>query len=113
MTEEKINEMALEAYPEKYVQMPFCMSANDINEDHREGYKKALNDIESLPKIKVWVARDSDGCLTLCKVKPQRWEGDFWIGEGGAEYFPLDSQIFPELTWEDEPIEVELLIRKI
>ena len=62
-------------------------------------------------KIKGWVARDSDGSLTLWKVKPHRWKDDFWIC--GEEFFSLSLQIFPELTWESEPIEVELTIKKI
>lgn len=62
-------------------------------------------------KIKGWVARDSDGSLTLCKAKPQRYMNDCWVN--AEEYFPLGSQIFPELTFEDEPIEVELTIKKI
>lgn len=115
MTEEQINEKALEAYPEKFVQMPFCISANDINGDHREGYKKALNDIESLPKIKGWVVRDECG-LWLYREKPYRVEGTFcshWTDKNGPNSeLPLDINIFPELTLEDEPIEVEILIRK-
>lgn len=62
-------------------------------------------------KIKGWVARDSDGSLTLCKVKPLRWNNDCWVG--AEEYFPLSRTLFPELTFESEPIEVELTIKKI
>ena len=62
-------------------------------------------------KIKGWVARDSNGSLTLCKVRPSRYENDCWVD--AEEYFPLDSQIFPYLKWEDEPIEVELTIKKV
>lgn len=62
-------------------------------------------------KIKGWVARDSDGSLTLCKVKPSRYENGCWVS--GEEYFPLRRALFPELSFDDEPIEVELTIKKI
>ena len=124
MTEEQINEKALEAYPEIYVQTPYCMSTYDVNEDHRGGYKKALNDIESLPKIKGWVAR----CKWRCPQELYFYSGDdkpircgshvddvnedfYW--DFNHEAYPLPPTTFPELTWEDEPIEVELLIRKV
>ena len=122
MTKEQINEKALESYPERYVQMPYCMSTYDVNEDHRDGYKKALNDIESLPKIKGWVARDnaehygnSKGWLRLHFRRPER-EMHQWVSKD--EFDVDDSQILNDdmlekLTWEDEPIEVEILIRKI
>ena len=61
-------------------------------------------------KIKGWVAREDDGWLFLGKEKPRR-QYHAWLG--AEEYFELDTNLFPELTWEDEPIEVELLIRKL
>ena len=62
-------------------------------------------------KIKGLVARDSDGSLNIHQEKPSRQSIYFWMFEGG--YFHVDKTLFPELTWNDEPIEVELLIRKI
>ena len=82
----------------------------------QEESKKELNDIESLPKIKGWAARDEYG-LWLYREKPYRVEGVFyshWTDKNGPNSeFPININIFPELTWEDEPIEVEILIRKI
>lgn len=108
----------------------------DANEDKREGYIKgfidAQNEIslnsfydgrkvaeqeyESLPKIKGWVARDKAGRLGLYDQCPQKdnskhgiWEiAKTWIGR-----FDL-SRIKPDIECgTDEPIEVELLIRKV
>ena len=62
-------------------------------------------------KIKGWVARDSDGSLNIHQEKPSRWSIYLWTFGGG--YFHIDKTLFPELTWEDEPIEVELTIKKI
>ena len=76
--------------------------------------KKTMNEQEY--KIKGWVARDECG-LWLYREKPYRVEGTFcshWTDKNGPNSeFPLDINIFSELTWEDEPIEVELTIKKI
>lgn len=59
----------------------------------------------------MWIARDKDGTLSLYRdkpvragIEPYRWWGDEVDG------FDLDSSLFPNLTWEDEPIEVDLTI---
>lgn len=68
------------------------------------------------PKIKGWVARDKDDLIGDGKIlyfginKPKREEGcwgDF------DEYMALPSDMFPDLKWEDAPIEVELTIKKV
>lgn len=61
-------------------------------------------------KIKGWVARDSFGRVFLFKSKPIRSNGT-WIS--ALDYYSLLRSDFPELTWEDEPIEVEFTIKKI
>ena len=61
-------------------------------------------------KLKGWVARDGDYELCLYEEYPARgnkyWEvlGDFW---------QLPPHLFPSLTWEDEPIEVEITIQEV
>jgi len=62
-------------------------------------------------KIKGWVASDYDKTPMLYTIKPHRLITGVWCG--GKDYFPLDKNIFPELTWNDEPIEVELTIKKV
>ena len=61
-------------------------------------------------KIKGWVARDKDGSITLYEDKPFRdgeiWKGCSWKSSGIYDLF------FPDLKWEDEPVEVELSIIK-
>lgn len=63
----------------------------------------------------MWVARDKDGELNLYKAKPQRsdaigYNHESWdtlkFDDNGIE---LDPKLFPDLTWDDEPIEVELV----
>lgn len=59
------------------------------------------------PKVEtlLWVARDKDGWLRLFQTKPER---DYESWEGG-DYFYLRSDEFPEVKWEDGPIEVALV----
>ena len=67
---------------------------------------------------KVWVARDWDGGLFSYKEKPWRQEVDrMWLDspiyqdykyDGIGCLGQLDNKLYPDLKWEDEPIEVEL-----
>lgn len=58
-------------------------------------------------KYKLWVARDWGGMLYAYFNKPIR---DTVWKEWGSDKVSLsiDDSFFPELEWEDEPIEVEL-----
>ena len=58
-------------------------------------------------KYKLWVARDWGGILDAYFNKPIRdtfWEE--WNSDKAS--LIIDDLFFPELKWEDEPIEVEL-----
>ena len=83
-------------------------------------------------KIKGWVARDDDRCICFFFSKPRRacytnkrlyfeeeleedmipwvWAVSHDVKDG---YFALPHVMFPELNWEDEPIEVELTINPL
>lgn len=71
---------------------------------------------EGLPTLKGWVARDSvedafNGCgLILHCKKPWRTGGE-WSNQTIAMHLPWN--MFPDLKWEDEPIEVELTIKSL
>lgn len=56
---------------------------------------------------KLWVARDTSGALFLTDNKPERCDFEYgmWISEG-KNMMLVNG--FPNLTWDDEPIEVEL-----
>lgn len=55
-------------------------------------------------KYKYWVARDADGEIAFFKEKPERseylWEAK-WL-------CCIRYEMFPDITWENEPIEVEI-----
>lgn len=63
--------------------------------------------------ISGWVARDSNSDLFIYNDKPKRdtrWDGvGIWYGEYITE---LASNHFPDLTWDSEPLEVELIIKR-
>lgn len=67
-------------------------------------------------KLKAWVARDKfdDGLSIYSVAKPERERG-FWSNDGnkGASRMFINKELFPELKWDDEPIEVELIIKKV
>lgn len=75
----------------------------------------------------MYVVRDKDGDLWLFTSKPVRvkerlnheeyeyWEKPEYPDDGDDAYdvIYVDSKLFPELKWEDEPIEVKLVeVRK-
>lgn len=56
-----------------------------------------------------WIARDKNDKLRLFNCRPMKlkWFGE-WIG-GLANLNPED---FPDVTWENSPQKVDLIIRK-
>ena len=57
---------------------------------------------------KLWVAREKSGGLFLYKTKPIL-DYDFGIWFSDLDCMgTISKNLFPELKWEDEPIEVEL-----
>lgn len=70
--------------------------------------------------IQGWVCRDKkDNTLNLHAEKPYRArsgydlseEPDWWESDS-ASFLPLDKSIFPDLTWDSEPLEVEITIKR-
>ena len=61
----------------------------------------------------MWVARDKDGELDLYLNKPNRCNYIGWTRENwdsfDEKWIELDSKLFPDLTLDDEPIEVEIV----
>lgn len=67
----------------------------------------------------MWIARDKDETLWLFEEMPQRITGDIYKDDGwwcdvedtsrNMSYCMLDSNLFPDLKWEDEPREVVLV----
>ena len=73
--------------------------------------------IESVPKIKGWIARYDTHYLHVFSEKPSRNIdnsslnfGKVWNGKG---ILALDCNLFPQITWEDEPVEAEIILHYI
>lgn len=84
----------------------------DLNEKRRKGYIKCAEEYESLPKIRGWVARHKNGELCLFSNKPEYKLALGWVDEH-QHWRVINRKLFPEITIESEPVEVELLIRKV
>jgi hypothetical protein len=57
--------------------------------------------------MKLWIARDENGCLYLYN-KPPRLEKSYFFPQKGYDSFSLDSELFPEVTFYNSPQEVQL-----
>lgn len=58
----------------------------------------------------MWVARNKDGTLNFFSKVPDRLGVSWCVGDNVSTYHcKLDSTLFPELTWNNEPIEIELV----
>lgn len=88
-----------------------------------QGFTEIIDtkEINKLFATKLWVARDKNGWLHLWFREPHR-AINFWIAEqiqdGWLEReefvqnkHRLDDNLFPEIKWEDEPVEVGLFIK--
>lgn len=92
------------------VMVPFI---NGLAHDaYLQGAQDCLGKQESKQEsvIQGWVARDTDDLLRLHYSKPERTDGGYWQGGYKSTYFP--KGLFPDLTWESEPEEVELIIKR-
>ena len=58
--------------------------------------------------MKMWIARDESGYIYLYDSKPELvadWSGRIWKA---SDFFELSPDSFPEVTFENSPMEVEL-----
>ena len=63
--------------------------------------------------MKMWIARDQNGDLFLYPIKPDRYATEHYVFFNGDDWWHIDSDLFPEVTFENSPMEVELkLIEK-
>ena len=136
MTKKEIEKMAYKAYPVKN-DTEYDKYGNaetvDLNAGRREGYIRAMTemrglakkfgereaklilDFEKLPKLHGWVARQPDGTLWLFEeCRPCLVLGEWGTAIGGErELDGIDTDEFADLTYDSEPVEVELLVRKV
>lgn len=59
--------------------------------------------------MKLWIARDEDGTLCVSNEKPRlSVSGNCWLTSGDADNLFLNNELFPEVTIENSPQEVEI-----
>lgn len=60
----------------------------------------------------MYLARDKNNDLYLFYKKPQKIRDCWWAdSELDGSYLKLDKTLYPEVTWDSEPLEVDLVIR--
>ena len=57
--------------------------------------------------MRLWIARDKDGSLILYDNAPDK-RSEYFLPYVGYNDMPLDDRMFPEVTFENSPQEVEL-----
>lgn len=63
--------------------------------------------------MNMYIARDQNGDLFLYPIKPDRYVTEYYVFFTGDDWWNIDSDLFPEVTFENSPMEVELkLIEK-
>lgn len=61
---------------------------------------------------KIWDKELQDSDLCVAMEKPERdQEMGCWFHMG--YFIPLKTELWPDLKWDDEPVEVEILVKKI
>lgn len=78
-------------------------------EDGYTAAEQSMTDSEATV-IQGWVACDKGGMVRLHYTEPKRTDGGYWQGAFKSSYLPKGK--FPSLTWSDEPIELELIIKR-
>lgn len=75
------------------------------------GKQETKQETDADTVIQGWVARDSDGNLFMFSIKPERDEAlQVWVGRYAN--CGLRNSLFSDLTWVDEPQEVEIIIKE-
>ena len=91
-----------------------CFAGYEIEAAFADGMLAERERLASCPTIKGWVARDGHGSLVFSNEKPSRvvWCGwNLWKVSRGTPAVVLPNSIYSALRWEDEPIEVEIIVK--
>lgn len=116
ITQEEIEKAAEEYVRNNPFTHPYTVIAT--RESYKDGICFALGKQEKDTDtgFQGWVARDENGRLCLYQNEPEREASDFsprgyWTDRTN-QYIDFPPNLFPDLTWNDEPQEVELVIKR-
>lgn len=104
MNADKALELARLAYPnDENLRVAYMLGLN-------EGYELHKSQMMKEAVLDGWVARDKNGKLYFFEVEPRRLEDRWW----DRDYLCIEvnKDLFPGLSWKDEPSEVKLIIIK-
>ena len=62
--------------------------------------------------MKLWIARNTDDTLVLFQSKPILGSDFIWEELLNEDCMYIEEYLFPEVTWENSPKEVELKLVK-
>lgn len=62
--------------------------------------------------MKLWIARNEDNTLVLFQSKPILKDELIWDEILNEDYMFIPEYLYPEVTFENSPMEVELVIKK-
>lgn len=118
---ETIPQEEIEKAAEEYVRNnPFTHPYTVIatRESYKDGICFALGKQEKDTDtgFQGWVARDENGRLCLYQNEPEREASDFsprgyWTDRTN-QYIDFPPNLFPDITWDSDPIEVEITIKR-
>lgn len=63
----------------------------------------------------MWIARDEDNSLNLFNSRPRlQFEGGegFWQCTDNYDFVGLDENLYPQITFENSPQEIEIKIKQ-
>ena len=112
----KCLEFAYRAVDYEYGHIYTCLSDDD-KKLFNETLKYLNTLMDNVKQQSMWIARDEDGSLRIYNDEPIRsciddkWTIDF-SKTLYDECMAIDDDLFPELKWEDEPLEIKLIKRK-
>ena len=87
------------------------MLDDTLEKETKESLNQWLSEKDADTAIQGWVAKDNDiDGVYLYNSMPERginvWNGHMSL------LIHLDSNLFPDLTWDSEPIKVSILIKR-
>ena len=68
--------------------------------------------IEWISNMKLWIAKDKNGALALYTEEPMLYYNSQYEGPYKSQMIDLDEDLFPEVTFENSPQQVELKLVK-
>ena len=97
-------------YPNHIVERACCCAFKD-GANFALGKQEMKQESKQETVISAWVARDKSGYLVLHYKKPHRTFGNAkWYSAQSQKSLPRDS--FSDLTWESDPLQVEIIIKR-